>query len=312
MLSIVNSKVTLRYMGDNHGSLFDGFVLYFSLKSGNQAKAAETLRVVCADDTPETAVNNAFPISYRQRVKNDYIVLVVSQFYSFVELSWVEVYLKHHLQIGVNLIALYTGFRPETVYSHELDVLLDKAEFANKVIRFEWSDVAGMPTWSHSQTSMINHGVNVFLGSTIISADLDEIVVPVKQGSIRPIVNDYSRKYGSWGFNILSYAPNEEETARLKYIVLNKEMSELNWNVSLQRSSACVHPRKVPHFCRAKWIFHSLEPDIMRIHVIRFLSSETFFPEKWLDPGDLVLLHIRSIHGLVSKEPKEPNQSATI
>ena len=302
-------------MGDNHRSIMDAFVLYFELESGKQAQQAAMLHVKCTDKKAGKSSDKLFPISYRQRIMNDHIVLIVSQFYSAVDLPWIEMFLKHYLRIGVDVIALYTGFSPQSQYSEELNALISKAEFANSVVRFEWSDVSGLQSWSHSQTSMINHGVNVFLGSTIISSDLDEIVVPVRGSSIRPIVESYNKKYGSWGFNMLSYTPKKPEYARLKNKLKKFKMDEWNWRRALKRSKKCSYPPSHPSGCRAKWIFHSLEPDVMRIHVMRFgakayprfMPNTTHWPGTWMDPSDLAMVHMRSIQGVKGLSVKYKN-----
>ena len=312
-ISIANSTVTLQYVGDNHHSAFDAFVLYFQLTSKDEAKEAEKLHVNCTH-TPSTLGNHSgkvLPISYRHRVMNERIVLVVSQYYSTVELPWIELFLKHYLRIGVDVVALYTGFSPQSQYSVELDTLLNNTEFVNHVVRFEWSDIAGLKMWGHSQTSMINHAVNVFLGSTIISVDLDEILVPIHGSSIRPIVDEYNKEHGSWGFNMLSYTPSKQEFSRLKSSLLKYKIDYWDWKISLKRSVPCPYPQSRPFVCQAKWIFHSLEPDIMRVHDIRFLTNATFSPNGWLDPNKIALLHVRKIQRLEGLALKTKGSNST-
>lgn len=188
-----------------------------------------------------------FPIVFRERKFIDKMVLMVSQYYSPVDLEWIQVFLKHYLSIGVDYIALYTGFDvvKHAEYSQNLDDLLENNTlYKGKVVRFEWSSIADIRTWSFSQTAMLNHGSNVFQGSYIFHADLDEILYPVHQESIKSIARRYTGQYGNWAFKFHSYKGK-------KWLITGK-MKESKYHLFdfakvYKRSRACHGPEWHPN-----------------------------------------------------------------
>lgn len=102
----------------------------------------------------------------RKREFKDYVAMMVTQYYSPVDLEWIEVFLKHYFSIGVDYIALYTGFseRKYDNYSQTLNTLIEThPTFKGRVVRYEWGAISNIRTWSFSQTAMLNHGANVFM-----------------------------------------------------------------------------------------------------------------------------------------------------
>ena len=97
---------------------------------------------------------------------------------------------------------MYTSFESSSekgvLYAQQLQELISKDEFTNKIIHFHWPTMAKLTIHAHAQIAMINHGLQIFRGSVMMGADLDEILLPVKGNSIGAIADDLTRAHGTW------------------------------------------------------------------------------------------------------------------
>jgi len=276
---------------DNHGRRYDAFRAFFQVP----AEDAANVEYISADNCQnETRI--PIPVDFRMKKFNGKIVLIISQFYNKVRLSWLSVFLKHYLKIGVDYIAMYTAFKPGAeyvpAYEEKLQKLLNQPIFKDHVIRFNFSAMSQMNSWSRAQAGMINHGATLFFGSTMMSLDLDEIVVPRKHKTLIPFIREYNQKHGNWAGHFHPFNTNVEYP--LKEMTKNFNL-DYNFTQLVKKARGCGFPAKTPHRCRAKWIYHSLDMETVQIH--RFKFREPIYQETWLDEKVVVGLHIRGLQG---------------
>ena len=156
---------------DNHGHQYDAFRGFFYVS----AKEAATIDYIqpancqgpnSTERDLENSRNIQVPVDFRMKSFNGKVVLMVTQYYSKIKLSWLTIFLNYYLSVGVDFVALYTGFQTQREkfqkYNRRLTELISQPRFKNHVIRFEFSDMSAMDSWSRAQAGMINHGMTVF------------------------------------------------------------------------------------------------------------------------------------------------------
>eukprot|EP00510_Aplanochytrium_minuta_P002715 CAMPEP_0184016524 /NCGR_PEP_ID=MMETSP0954-20121128/6976_1 /TAXON_ID=627963 /ORGANISM="Aplanochytrium sp, Strain PBS07" /LENGTH=364 /DNA_ID=CAMNT_0026297553 /DNA_START=216 /DNA_END=1307 /DNA_ORIENTATION=- len=196
------------------------------------------LQVECGHETTNVPV-----LLRRVRTFDNKIVLLVTQYYSYVDLKWVKIWMKHYFDIGVDIIALYAGFHtensPEAVaYTSSFNEMVDY-HFPGKVMFFKWDSIAELQTWAHSQASMINHGQQYFKGSVIMGADLDELVLPLFKPNLKEFVKYYDDKYGSWALQWHSYIVNGLKPDLKQYILNHSLSGDLDFNRYIDTAHPC-------------------------------------------------------------------------
>eukprot|EP00510_Aplanochytrium_minuta_P006928 CAMPEP_0184031416 /NCGR_PEP_ID=MMETSP0955-20130417/2226_1 /TAXON_ID=627963 /ORGANISM="Aplanochytrium sp, Strain PBS07" /LENGTH=522 /DNA_ID=CAMNT_0026317159 /DNA_START=129 /DNA_END=1697 /DNA_ORIENTATION=+ len=276
---------------DNHGRRYDAFRAFYQIPAEEAANVEYFLADNCNNETKIKV-----PVDFRMKKFNGKLVLIISQFYSKVRLSWLSVYMKHYLKIGVDYIALYTAFKPGAEYIESYDkkltALINQPMFKDHVVRFNFSEMSVMNSWSRAQAGMINHGATLFFGSTMMSLDLDEIVVPRQHKTLIPFIRDYNQRHGNWAGHFHPFNTN----IKLPANEMKKEFNlDYNFTKLVKKARGCGFPAKTPHRCRAKWIYHSLDMETVQIH--RFKFREPIYQETWLNEKVVVGLHLRGIQG---------------
>mmetsp|Transcript_11390 Transcript_11390/g.13051 ORF Transcript_11390/g.13051 Transcript_11390/m.13051 type:complete len:446 (-) Transcript_11390:41-1378(-) len=279
---------------------------FFQLESRNETTGEieypDTFQAICGNK--ETDV----PVLLRAvRTFNDKVVLLVTQYYTEVSLAWLKIWLTHYFDIGVDYVALYAGFHTEkderkSNYTMKLDALIDTPPFKDRILFFKWDSIAALQTWAHSQASMINHGASYFKGSTILCADLDELVVPRIKPNLKDLVKYYDNRYGTWALQFHSYIKGGSYDVR-RDVQAHVDSGDLDWSSYIPDMHPCGGSPRFPWQCRAKYMFHSLDITHLGIHTLHFEMVN--YTEAWLDDNVAVMLHFRGIqHG---KWPKSQN-----
>ena len=139
---------------------------------------------------------------------------------------------------------------------------------------------------------MINHGSSYFKGSTILGADLDELVLPRLKPTIRELARHYDEKYGTWALQFHSYIVGGNHGLR-RYIDNHTKMGDMDFYQYIETAHPCGGLPSAPWQCRAKYMFHSLDITHLGIHTLHFENVN--YTEAWLDDNVAVLLHLRGI-----------------
>ena len=238
-----------------------------------------------------------YPVIYRPAAFQPRLVLLVSQYYSAVNLEWVRHWLRHYLSLEVDLIVLYTGFPQNTKYSTSLDRMLNRTEFKGKVMRLNWKKVASLDIWAKAQITMINHGCMNFRGAVILGADLDEIIVPRGETkSLKQISNRFTKQFGTWYLHFRQFELDVKESGMLKRMT-NKGVSQVNFTAAVKHARMCNH--RSPFHCRAKYMFRSLDVESCSTHQLQLHHGAVFnHTEDWLSPSTALMIHLRGIQTL--------------
>ena len=126
-------------------------------------------------------------------------------------------------------------------------------------------------------------------GATVLPIDLDEIVYPgelpsqvlsallisafteiVKYKSLRPIVTSYNRLYGSYAFHIRSYVGG---TTAVTSALRKKSVELFDFSAAYAKSKPCQAGIHVASWCSAKYIYRSLNINILNTHEFSFIDE---------------------------------------
>lgn len=248
--------------------------------------------------------NMTYPIIFDDLVpyKNK-TVLLLTQYYTHVDLGWIEIWLKHYLTIGVDLVVMYSSFETTSAegkeYAKQLQELITKDFAANKVIRFHWPTLGKLTIHAHAQIAMINHGLQVFRGSVMLGADLDELLVPVRAKSIKTISDDLTRTHGTWQVHWNSHMVKLSPKVRESLQDSIAQNNEVRFHEMLPVSKRCDASPTSPHSCKAKWMFYHPRPTLSGVHSASFFDPRPPYNPwkkgKWMDENVAVMLHLRGI-----------------
>mmetsp|Transcript_10058 Transcript_10058/g.11546 ORF Transcript_10058/g.11546 Transcript_10058/m.11546 type:complete len:463 (-) Transcript_10058:92-1480(-) len=280
---------------ERHTSAFDAFTVHFlDIKNTEVLNALNIPECRPNSFSPRRSSFKTLPLGSKVFSLNDKIVLFISQFYSKIDLNWVRFYLEHYLKLGVDNIVLYTTFDSTLeryfYYSQSLNALLKLPEFVHRVERFDYSGL-GERMHSHGQLSILHHACTRFFGATILTQDMDELIVSTNNETIRQLVNRLNILHDSWNSIIWPYTLNKRKFfARMSK--KNAQLSDV-----IQDAKYCDSGR---HQCRVKWIYRSLSNEFTNIHLahfgINFTGDRPTKIDK-LDKYGFFVLHIEGIQG---------------
>lgn len=280
----------------------DNFIAHFALDSEQNLSAIErmnmTVRLKCNPN------HGSYPVVFRPARFQPRIVLLVSQYYSAVNLEWVRHWLRHYLSLDIDLIVLYTGFAQNTKYSNSLDRMLNRSEFKTKVLRLNWKKVAALDVWAKAQITMINHGCMNFRGAVILGADLDEIILP-RGGTrtLRQISDQMTKSFGTWYLHFRQFEVDVKESGLVKRLA-NKGLKSVDFPKVLKDAKMCSH--RSPFHCRAKYMFRSLDVESCSTHHLQLHKGKAFnHTEEWLSPDTALMIHLRGIQQVSKFSPSK-------
>eukprot|EP00510_Aplanochytrium_minuta_P006292 CAMPEP_0184007122 /NCGR_PEP_ID=MMETSP0954-20121128/1130_1 /TAXON_ID=627963 /ORGANISM="Aplanochytrium sp, Strain PBS07" /LENGTH=456 /DNA_ID=CAMNT_0026285861 /DNA_START=48 /DNA_END=1418 /DNA_ORIENTATION=- len=270
---------------------YDAFTAHYSLIQPMNDTIVE-LHIANCGKGPPMSLN----VLSRKLALNGKTVLVISQFFTKVNLDWIKFYLSYNY--GIDVIALYTTFDPQTTmffgYDLRLNELLRLPKFRNHVVRFDFHGVKEKVNMhSRAQIPILNHAAVFFFGSTLLSHDLDELIAPLNSKSLKSILDELNKEYGSWSAIIPPYNVNTSDV----FDWLTRQTVEDHHHISslVRKSHECTEG----HYpCRTKWIVNSLGITHLNIHFPHFFTrrgiSKTQMIGK-IPATDAVELHARHL-----------------